>query len=256
MVLLAMVASIVALPALLTVVGTRIDRLRIFRAPGRRSPSTSASGIASPAGSCAGRCSCSGVVIAVLLLLGSPFLRVNFGQPDDRVLPESSAASRIANDQLRDELRRQCRRDVPRRHRRCRRRSATVDDLAAGISALGGVATSTARRAVRRRRWRHRRRASALHVRRHRAAGRGAGDRDGLGRRRGPGRGRCGTSTPRSTCRSAATPPASSTPSRRSVVTAADRAGASSSWPPPSCCSCCPAACSCRSRPSCSTRSA
>jgi putative drug exporter of the RND superfamily len=39
-------------------------------------------------------------VIVVLLVLGAPFLRVRFGTPDDRVLPES-APSRIANEQLR-----------------------------------------------------------------------------------------------------------------------------------------------------------
>jgi putative drug exporter of the RND superfamily len=42
-------------------------------------------------------------VVAVLLLLGSPFLRVNFATPDDRVLPPS-ASSRQASELLRSEL--------------------------------------------------------------------------------------------------------------------------------------------------------
>ena len=99
-VLLAMFTSIVALPALLTVVGTRIDKLRIFphRAP---KPEHERFWYRNARRVMRRPLLVSGVVIAVLLLLGSPFLRVNFGQPDDRVLP-TSAPSRIANDQLRD----------------------------------------------------------------------------------------------------------------------------------------------------------
>jgi RND superfamily putative drug exporter len=99
-VLLAMVTSIVALPALLSVVGTRIDRLRIFphRAP---KPEHERFWYRTARRVMRRPLLVSGVVIAVLLLLGSPFLRVSFGQPDDRVLP-TSAPSRVANDQLRE----------------------------------------------------------------------------------------------------------------------------------------------------------
>ena len=85
-VLLAMIASIVALPALLSVVGTRIDSLRIFP---HRSPKAEHDGfwyrmtkrvMRRPLAVALG-------VVAVLLFLGSPFLRVDFGAPDDRVLP-------------------------------------------------------------------------------------------------------------------------------------------------------------------------
>jgi len=39
-----------------------------------------------------------GVVVAILLLLGSPFLRASYGYPDDRVLPSSQSARAVGND--------------------------------------------------------------------------------------------------------------------------------------------------------------
>jgi putative drug exporter of the RND superfamily len=45
----------------------------------------------------------AGTVVAVLLLLGAPFLGVQFGTPDDRVLPES-AGSRQASEILRSDF--------------------------------------------------------------------------------------------------------------------------------------------------------
>ena len=101
-VLLAMVASIVALPSLLAVVGHRIDSLRVFR---RRSAKREEDGfwyrmatrvMRRPIPVALG-------VVAVLLLLGAPFLRVQFGTPDDRVLPES-APSREVSETLRSEF--------------------------------------------------------------------------------------------------------------------------------------------------------
>jgi RND superfamily putative drug exporter len=41
--------------------------------------------------------------VAVLLLLGAPFLKVNFGLPDDRVLPVG-ASSRVVQDQIRTQF--------------------------------------------------------------------------------------------------------------------------------------------------------
>ena len=70
-VLLAMVASIVSLPALLAVVGTRIDSLRVFRAGAQPARTRTASGTARRRGSCAARSPSRVAVVAVLLLLGA-----------------------------------------------------------------------------------------------------------------------------------------------------------------------------------------
>ncbi len=101
-VLLAMVASIVTLPALLAVVGTRIDRLRVFPVRATRPPQegfwyrTTRRVMRRPI-------IVSTAVVAILILLGLPFLNARFASPDDRVLPES-APSRVANDQLREDF--------------------------------------------------------------------------------------------------------------------------------------------------------
>ena len=94
-VLLAMAGAIVALPALLAIVGHRIDSLRVLR---RRAPKPEEDGfwyrtatrvMRHPVPVAIG-------VVAVLLLLGSPFLRVQFGTPDDRVLPESAPSREVS----------------------------------------------------------------------------------------------------------------------------------------------------------------
>ncbi|MGV1088166.1 MAG: MMPL family transporter [Mycobacterium sp.] len=43
------------------------------------------------------------VIVALLLLLGSPFLRIKFGNPDDRVLPPSASAHQVG-DHLRNDF--------------------------------------------------------------------------------------------------------------------------------------------------------
>jgi RND superfamily putative drug exporter len=98
---LAGVFSVVVLPAILAVLGHRVDRLTIFRrsteAPGEgfwhrmavfvmRRPVVVAT-----------------TAITLLVLLGSPFLRIDLSLPDDRVLPEG-AASRQVTDVLRAEF--------------------------------------------------------------------------------------------------------------------------------------------------------
>ena len=53
------------------------------------------------------------VVVALLLVLGAPFLGVRFGLPDDRVLPEGNAAREVS-ERLRDRLRLAGGRRLPR----------------------------------------------------------------------------------------------------------------------------------------------
>ena len=93
----AALASAVSLPALLAVIGTRIDKLAIFRT---RAPEVGTGFwhriaewvMRRPVG-------IAGVVVAVLMLLGAPFLGVRFGFPDHRALPEE-ADSRQLTEQI------------------------------------------------------------------------------------------------------------------------------------------------------------
>ncbi len=95
----AALSSIVVLPAMLAALGHRVDSLSILR---RRPTEVGAGfwpGVATtvmrrPVPIATG-------VILVLLFLGSPFLGIEFGLPDDRVLAEGNQA-RMATQQLRD----------------------------------------------------------------------------------------------------------------------------------------------------------
>jgi len=97
---LAAVGALVVLPALLALIGRRIDR---FRLPiGRRRPAT-------PAGAAPGFWHRIAVtvmrrplpvalaVVAFLVLLGAPFLNVRFGLPDDRVLPVAAPSRQVSD---------------------------------------------------------------------------------------------------------------------------------------------------------------
>ena len=97
----AMVISVVSLPSLLAVLGPRVDSLRLFR----RTELVVGDGIwhrlatgvmRRPVG-----VAVTGIVF--LLALGVPFLGVEWGVPDDRVLPESTEVRR-QSDILRDEF--------------------------------------------------------------------------------------------------------------------------------------------------------
>ncbi|KDA42216.1 MMPL family transporter [Frankia sp. B2] len=132
--LVAMLAAVVALPALLMVLGERVNawgiggllglvrRRRAGRARGGEAIGPAGAAGSAPVGSApvvvreaadspfwrqvAGTVMRHPVltglpVIAVLLVLGAPFLHVNFGTPDDRVLKPGSADSRIVGDALR-----------------------------------------------------------------------------------------------------------------------------------------------------------
>jgi putative drug exporter of the RND superfamily len=140
-VLLALAGSLLSLPALLAVLGHRVNSLRIGRARAERADHE---GVWHRIATLVMRrpLPIAGTVVAVLLLLGAPFLGVQFGTPDDRVLPES-AGSRQASEILRTEFTGNSAEsfgvvadgvDVTDPAR-----LADVDETAALISALGGV---------------------------------------------------------------------------------------------------------------------
>ncbi|MEP6298605.1 MAG: MMPL family transporter, partial [Ilumatobacter sp.] len=101
-VLLALVGSLLSLTSLLAAIGHRVDALRIGPKRGERADHDGAwHRIATLVMRRPIPIAVS--VVAVLLLLGSPFLRVDFGTPDDRVLP-TSALSRQASEILRTDF--------------------------------------------------------------------------------------------------------------------------------------------------------
>lgn len=130
--LVAVVAAIVSLPALLMVLGERVNSWRVGGLIGLvRRRRTSRSGPVEVSGADGGnggdaiairqtgespfwrrvaatvmrRPVLTGLpVVAVLLVLGAPFLHVNFGTPDDRVLQPGSASSRVVGDALREDF--------------------------------------------------------------------------------------------------------------------------------------------------------
>ena len=101
-VLLALAGSILSLPALLAVLGHRIDSVRIGR---RRAVRAEHDGAWHRIATLVMRrpIPIAATVVVFLIILGAPFLRVSFGIPDDRVLPES-AGSRQASEILRAEF--------------------------------------------------------------------------------------------------------------------------------------------------------
>lgn len=96
--LLAGIASVVTLPALLAVAGDRLDRWAVRR-PEPRDPGTgwwhriAVAVMRRPL-------QIATAVVVLLLVLGAPFLRMEVGLPDDRVLP-ADAPVRAVHDELR-----------------------------------------------------------------------------------------------------------------------------------------------------------
>jgi putative drug exporter of the RND superfamily len=163
---LAAVGALVVLPALLAVLGRRIDSLRLPL--GRRRPAAVAAGSAEAgAAGTAGPAAAAGspgggsgawhriamavmrrpvpiatAVVAVLLVLGAPFLGVRFGLPDDRVLPASASGRQVA-DAIREDF---TARDadalqiVATGTGAPAARAAEVDGYATALSRLAGVA--------------------------------------------------------------------------------------------------------------------
>jgi putative drug exporter of the RND superfamily len=98
-VILAGLAAVVFLPALLAVLGPRVDSFRVFRR--RQSGTTNGAWHRIAMFVMRRPIPIATVVVAFLLFLGAPFLRIEFGLPDDRVLqPESEI--RMITDQIRD----------------------------------------------------------------------------------------------------------------------------------------------------------
>jgi putative drug exporter of the RND superfamily len=95
---LAAVGAIVVIPALLAVLGHRVDSLVLWR----RKPKPVGEGFWHRLATFVMRhpVRVAVVVVAVLAVLGAPFFGVRFGLPDDRVLPET-ASSRQVQDQIR-----------------------------------------------------------------------------------------------------------------------------------------------------------
>ncbi|MEM7285990.1 MAG: MMPL family transporter [Actinomycetota bacterium] len=100
-IIVAMVTSVISLPALLAVLGERVNKWQVFK---RRDP-IGGEGIwhRIAVGVMRRPVTVAATGIVVLLAAGIPFFGVEFGVPDDRVLPDDNPA-RIASDILRDEF--------------------------------------------------------------------------------------------------------------------------------------------------------
>jgi putative drug exporter of the RND superfamily len=98
---LAAVGAVVVLPALLAVLGRRVDTWVLWRRPVKAAGTgfwhrMATTVMRRPASSAA-------AVILLLVVLGAPFLGIEFGLPDDRVLP-ASASSRQVQDTIRTDF--------------------------------------------------------------------------------------------------------------------------------------------------------
>jgi RND superfamily putative drug exporter len=99
-VLVAMIGAVVVLPALLTVLGPKVNSLRLPWV--KKSPSSVSGFWARIAGFAGRRPVAAGVPVIVLLVLAAvPLLRVEFGTPDERVLTTASE-TRVVGDVLRE----------------------------------------------------------------------------------------------------------------------------------------------------------
>ena len=132
--LLAGAVSIVFLPALLAVLGPRVNSLRLWR----REPKPVGEGVWHRIAMFVMRrpVPIAIVVVVLLLALGIPFLRIQFGLPDDRVLPPD-----LSSRQVQDDIRTRFSSDeggalqvVADRDRRPDTRTADVDRYAAELS--------------------------------------------------------------------------------------------------------------------------
>jgi RND superfamily putative drug exporter len=103
---LATLAALLLLPAMLTLLGTRVDSLdlrvfvrRLFRRPPPIVKPVEATFWYRVANGVMKRALPVGLVVtAFLVALGLPFLHASFGYPDDRVLPHSASAHQVGDD--------------------------------------------------------------------------------------------------------------------------------------------------------------
>jgi RND superfamily putative drug exporter len=108
---LAAVGAVVVLPAILAALGTRVDMGSPRRFRQSRTRTAQLSNTAESTGFWHRLATTvmrrpvvtGGAVILILLVLGSPFLNISFGQPDDRVLP-GAATSRQVSDTIRTQF--------------------------------------------------------------------------------------------------------------------------------------------------------
>jgi RND superfamily putative drug exporter len=99
---LTVVGALVVLPALLMLLGGKIDRWAL---PGRRRSSAADVGVWGRVAAVVLRrpVLTAAPVVILLIALGAPFLHISFGVPDDRVLPTSVESRQVA-DRLRDDF--------------------------------------------------------------------------------------------------------------------------------------------------------
>ncbi|MFE2188699.1 MMPL family transporter [Streptomyces sp. NPDC059455] len=101
--LLSGASSLIVLPALLALLGDRVEKGRVFRRRRAGSPEAAARSVESGfwhrlATTVMRRpVPIVTIVTAFLLLLGAPFLGINLGMPDERVMPASSSARQVAD---------------------------------------------------------------------------------------------------------------------------------------------------------------
>jgi len=102
-VLVDMLAALTVLPALLAVLGPRVNALRVRRSAGRPRASETSGGWYRLAHSVMRRpVAYAAVIVVVLLALGAPFLRVVWGGTDARVLPATAQPRIVAQALARD----------------------------------------------------------------------------------------------------------------------------------------------------------
>ncbi|GAA1266477.1 hypothetical protein GCM10009609_32040 [Pseudonocardia aurantiaca] len=103
-VVLAAISAVVVLPAVLALLGERVNKLAIFRRIPTRRARVLPTFWERLAGAVMRRPGLVAVgVVAILVALGTPFLHAQFALPDDRALPQS-ASSRQAGDMLREDF--------------------------------------------------------------------------------------------------------------------------------------------------------